>query len=140
MLMCVPNVSNQEGIEGEIFWHFSEITKSLLKKGVLPSEFVGEPLPEIRVAWRQTKQGKGRNKAERSMSLNNLPGYCQNGCLACSVEASERAGNIYLYCGSTSTRRKTGLCHWALGRRRLMVVNYSGCPTDTDRSILQCFC
>jgi hypothetical protein len=55
LLMCVPNVFDQEGVEGEILWHFAEIEKSLLKKGALPAEFFGEPLPEIRVSWHQNK-------------------------------------------------------------------------------------
>jgi hypothetical protein len=61
--MCVPNVFDWEGVEGEILWHFAKIEKSLLKKGLLPVEFVGKPLPEIRVLWRQNKQGKGRSRA-----------------------------------------------------------------------------
>ncbi len=61
--MCVPNVFDREGVEGEILWHFAKIEKSLLKKGVLPAEFVGGPLPKIRVSWRQNKQGKGRSRA-----------------------------------------------------------------------------
>jgi hypothetical protein len=56
-----------EGLDGEIYWHFSDIEKSLLKKGALPTEYVGEPLPKIKLSWRQSKQGKGRNKAEKKM-------------------------------------------------------------------------
>jgi hypothetical protein len=63
LLMCVPNVFDWEGVEGEILWHFAEIEKSLLKKGALPAEFVGKPLTEIRVLWHQNKQGKGRSRA-----------------------------------------------------------------------------
>jgi hypothetical protein len=66
MLMYVPSVFDQDGVEGEILWHFSKIEKSLLKKGKLPTEFVGVPLPEISVSWRQNKQGKGRIKQRRA--------------------------------------------------------------------------
>jgi hypothetical protein len=47
--MNVPLVLDRGGIEGEIIWHLMEKEKGLLKKGVLPSEYVGVQLPEIRV-------------------------------------------------------------------------------------------
>jgi hypothetical protein len=60
MLMCVPSVFDWDGVEGEILWHFSKIEKSLLKKGKLPTEFVGLPSPEDQciLASEQTKKRK----------------------------------------------------------------------------------
>jgi hypothetical protein len=135
LLMCVPNIFDWEGVEGEILWHFTEIEKSLLKKGALPAEFVGKPLPKIRVSWHQNKQGKGRSKVEKSMSLNSLPGFCQNGCLICSVKAAERDWKRLSI--PWEKFNKMGLCRQVLGRKSLMVVNYNGRPTNSDQSILQ---
>ncbi len=58
LLMNVPAVLEQGGVENEILWHQSEIEKKLLKRGTLPLEYVGIPLPDIKVSWRQSKQGK----------------------------------------------------------------------------------
>jgi hypothetical protein len=89
LLMNIPPVLDRAGVEGMIIWHFTEIEKGLLKKGLLPVEYVGVPLPEIKVSWRQNKQGKGKNKAEKDLTLNNLSGFQENGCLVCTVEAGE---------------------------------------------------
>jgi hypothetical protein len=70
--MCIPSVFDWDGVEREILWHFTKIEKSLLKKGKLPTGYVGAPLPMIRVSWHQNKQGKGKNKVEESLCLNNL--------------------------------------------------------------------
>jgi hypothetical protein len=63
LLMNVPPVLDRGGIKGEIIWHLMEIEKGLLKKGVLPSEYVGIQLPKIRVNWNQNKQGKGKKQS-----------------------------------------------------------------------------
>ena len=89
LLMNVPLVLDRGGVKGEIIWHLAEIEKGLPKKGVLPSEYVGVQLPKIRVTWQKNKQGKGKNKVEKDLSLNNLPGFQENGCLVCTVEAVE---------------------------------------------------
>ncbi len=75
LLMGVPSMFNCEELKGEIYWHFSDIEKSLLKKDALPTEYVGEPLPKIKLSWQQSKQGKGRNKAEKKLCLNDLVGF-----------------------------------------------------------------
>jgi hypothetical protein len=90
LLMNVPPVFDRNGVvESEIIWDLADIEKSLLKKGVLPTEFIGTPLPEIKVLWRQNKQGKGRTKAEKDLSLNKLVQFQENGCLVCTVKATE---------------------------------------------------
>ncbi len=72
LLMNVPAVLDRAGIESKIMWHLVEIEKSLLKKGRLPTEYVGVPLPAINISWRQNKQGKGKNNAKKDLSLNKL--------------------------------------------------------------------
>ncbi len=59
LLMNIPPVLDRAGIEGKIIWHLAEVEKGLLKKGLLLAEYIGVPLPEIKVSWRQNKQGKG---------------------------------------------------------------------------------
>ncbi len=71
-------VLDRGGVEGEIIWHLTEIEKGLLKKVVLLSEYVGIKLTKIRVTWRQNKQGKEKNKAEKDLSLNKLPTFQEN--------------------------------------------------------------
>jgi hypothetical protein len=82
-----------------------EIEKGLLKKGVLSSEYVGIQLPKIRVTWQQNKQGKGKNKAEKNLSLNKLPAFQENGCLVCTVEAVEGSCQNWAPSGKRSTKR-----------------------------------
>jgi hypothetical protein len=65
LLMNVPPILDCSGVEGEILRHLLEIEKGLLKKGRLPTEYIRAPHPEIRVSWRQNKQGKGKNKAKK---------------------------------------------------------------------------
>jgi hypothetical protein len=78
LLINVSLVLDRGSVEGEIIWHLMEIEKSLLKKGVLPSKYVGVQLPKIRVTWQQNKQRKGKNKAEKDLSLNKLPTFQEN--------------------------------------------------------------
>ncbi len=89
LLMNVPPVLDRVGVECQILWHLAEIEKSLLKKGLLPMEYIGVPLPNINLLWRQNKQGKGKNKAKKNLSLNKLAAFQDNGCLVCAVEALE---------------------------------------------------
>ncbi len=135
LLMNVPVVFDRNGVEGEIIWHIAEIEKSLLKKGVLSSESIGTPLPEIKVSWRQNKQGKGKTKAEKDLSLNNLVQFQENGCLVCTVEAAEgpwgRLGPLW------EAFHRTGMSRRALGRSTLMVVMFNGRPNDNNRITMQ---
>jgi hypothetical protein len=64
LLMNVPPVLDRGGVEEEIIWHLKQIENSLLRKGKLSTEFVGVLLTEMKVSWRQSKQGKGRTKEE----------------------------------------------------------------------------
>ncbi len=135
LLMNVLLVLDRAGIEGKIIWHLAEIEKGLLKKGLLPAEYIGVPLSEIKVSWRQNKQGKGKKKAEKDLTLNNLSAFQENGCLVCTVEAREgswpRLGPLW------EGFHRMGLSHHALGRSCLMVVMYNGRATDSDRVTMQ---
>jgi hypothetical protein len=90
MIMCVRNIFDRVGLEEEVIWHLKDIEKSLTKKGTKSSKLIGIPLPEIKISWQQNKQGKGKSKAEKDLSLNNLVGFQQNGCIVCMVEAAEK--------------------------------------------------
>ena len=113
LLMNVPPVFDRNGVDGKIIWHVVEIEKGLLKKGVLPTEFIGSCLPEIKVSWRQSKQGKGKIKAEKDLSLNKLVQFQENGCLVCMVEAGDGSwghlGPLW------ESFHQTGMSQWALG-------------------------
>ena len=89
LLVNVPPVFNRNGVEGEIISHLAEIEKSLIKKWILPTEFICAPLPEIMVSWRQNKKRKGKTKAGKDLSLNKLVQFQENGCLMCTVEAAQ---------------------------------------------------
>jgi hypothetical protein len=135
LLMNVPLVLDRGGSEGEIIRHLTEIEKGLLKKGVLPSEYIGIHLPEINVTCQQNKQGKGKNKVEKDLSLNKLTTFQETECLVCTVEAAEgswpRLGPLW------EAFHKMGLCWWALGCSCLMVVMYNGRATDSDCITMQ---
>jgi hypothetical protein len=124
LFMNVSAVMDRVGIESKIMWHLAKIKKSLLKKGRLPTEYIGFPLPVINVLWRQNKQGKGENKAKKDLSLNKLSAFQESGCLVCTVEASEgswpRLGLLW------EAFHKMGLSWQSLGRSCLMVVLYNG--------------
>jgi hypothetical protein len=120
LLMNVPAVLDRVDIESKIMWHLAVIEKSLLKKGRLPTEYVGVPLPTITILWRQNKKGKGKNKAKKDLFLNKLSTFQENGCLVCTVEASEgswpRLGPLW------EAFHKMGLSWQALGRSCLVVA------------------
>jgi hypothetical protein len=75
LLMNVTPVLDRSGVEGEILWHLAEIENGLLKKGHLPTEYIGVSLPEIKVLWRQNKQGKGKTRPRRTLPLTSLPPF-----------------------------------------------------------------
>ena len=133
--MNVPPVFDKVGVEGEIKWHLAECQKKLLRKGLLRSDLHGTPLPEIKVTWQQNTQGKGRNKAEQNLSLNKLIPFQENGCMVCTVEASERS---WAHLGPLWEHyHRTGLVRRSLGRSALVIVMYNGRPTDNDRLTMQ---
>jgi hypothetical protein len=89
----------------------------------------------MKVSWRQSKQGKGRTKEERALSLNLLgTTYQQNGCPVCTVEVAEGS---WKRLGPLWEIFHTGLSRRALGRKCLMVVMYDGKETNNDRVTMQ---
>jgi hypothetical protein len=62
LLVNVPPVLDRVGSESKIMWHLAEIEKHLLKKGLLPAEYIGVSLPNINIWWRQNKQGKVKTR------------------------------------------------------------------------------
>ena len=93
------------------------------------------PLPEVRVNWRQNKQGKGKNKAEKELSMNTLVAFQENGCSVCTVEASE--GQWPRLAPLFESFHKTEAYRRALGRYCIMVVLFNGRATDGDRITMQ---
>jgi hypothetical protein len=49
LLMNVPPVLERGGMESKIVWHLCKLKKRFLKKGILPEEYGGVPLPAISV-------------------------------------------------------------------------------------------
>jgi hypothetical protein len=135
LLMNVPPIHDRAGVEQEIIWHLAEIEKGLMKKGKLPEAYIRVPLPEIKVSWRQKKQGRGKNKAEKDLLLNKLPAFQENGHLVCTVEAWEgswpRMGPLW------EAFHKMGLCRRALCQSCLLVVMFNGQATDSDHVTMQ---
>jgi hypothetical protein len=94
------------------------------------------PLPKISVAWRQSKQGKGKSKVEQDLSLNLLgQPFQENGCLVCTVEAAK---GLWKHLGPPwEAFHKMGLRRRALGRSCLMIVMFNGRPTESDWVMMQ---
>jgi hypothetical protein len=88
LLVCVPSVFDSQGFEEEVRYRLKEMENSLCGSGDLPTSLLTEPLPPLMVTWRQNKQGKGQNKTEQHLSLNDLEWFKQKGCLICTVEAA----------------------------------------------------
>jgi hypothetical protein len=136
--MNVPPVLDRGSIKGKITSHLAEIKKGLLKKGLIPTEYIGVPLSEIKVSWRQNKQKKGENKAEKDLTLNKLAAFQESGCLVCTVEAWEgswpRLGPLW------EAFHKMGLSRRALGWSCLIVVMYNGWATNSGRVTMQQLC
>jgi hypothetical protein len=135
-MMNVPPVLDRGGIKSKIIWHLIETKKSFLNKGTLPAEYVGTPLPKLRVSWRQNKQGKGKSKAARDLSLNKLAAFRENGCLVCMVEAAEGSWPQLGYLREAFHRM--GLSWRALGRSCLMVVMYNGKAIKSNWVTMRC--
>jgi hypothetical protein len=135
LLMNIPPILDRAGVEGEIIWHLTSIKKHQIGKGMLTSEYLGFPLLEIRVAWQQNKQGKGKNKAEKDLWLNKLSAFQENGCLVCTVEAAE--GSWPRLSPLWEEFRKLGHCRRTLGHSCLVVVMYNGLATDSDCITMQ---
>jgi hypothetical protein len=135
LLINVPSVLDRGSITNKIILHLTEIEKGFLKKGTIPAEYLGIPLPELRVSWRQNKQGKGTSKAERDLSLNKLAAFRENGCLICTVEAAEgswpRLGPL------REAFHRTGQSRRALGLSCLVVVMYNSKATESDQVTMQ---
>jgi hypothetical protein len=81
-IICCPTLINKDGLTQELVRNLKEVKLKLIRKGFVSSDFMDEPLPTFYILWRQNTQGKGRNKGEKLLSLNNLPLFIQNGCVS----------------------------------------------------------
>jgi hypothetical protein len=50
LLMNAPLVLECRRAKGKIIWHLTEIEKGLMKKGVLPTEYIVVPFTNIKVS------------------------------------------------------------------------------------------
>jgi hypothetical protein len=130
----MPNVFDRQGSEEEVRYCLKEIEISLWNKGKLDTSLLTVPLPNFVVTWHQNKQGKGQNKTEQCLSLNNLDGFKQKDCLVCTVEAAVDTWPCFgpLW----QNFHKTGMMRQTLGQHCAIVVMYSGNRTN-DRSVMQ---
>ena len=51
LLMCCPPMFDRKVIDEEICFHLHLIEKDLIRKGKLSPNFIGVPLPDIKVSW-----------------------------------------------------------------------------------------
>jgi hypothetical protein len=92
-IMCCPNVFNKEGLTKELLFHMKEVEKKLMAIGWLLYTLMDEPLPPISIQWQQGTQGKGWNKREKQLLLNNLPAFGQIGCLVLTIKKKKARGH-----------------------------------------------
>ncbi len=135
LLVCIPNVFDRQGFEEEVQSRLKEMEISLCNKGKHDTTLLTVPLPNFVVTWCQNKQGEGWNKTEQRLSLNNLDGFKQKGCLVCTVEAAVDTwpcfGPLWQHF------HKTGMMRQTFGQRCAIVVMYSGNRTNVDRLVMQ---
>jgi hypothetical protein len=134
-IMCCPNVFDKEGLTKELLFHMKAVEKKLMAKGWLSYTLMDEPLPPISIQRRQSTHGKGWNKREKQLSLNNLPAFGLIGCLVLTVKMEEgtwaRLGPLWRALNSM------GLVHQIFGQTAVLVVLYGGKPTESDQNTLQ---
>jgi hypothetical protein len=88
-IFCCLSVFEREGLTKELTYNLNMVEKKICNKGQLPMDLHDEPLPAMYISWRQNSQGRGQNRRERQLSLNNLEAYGQNGCLVLSIKMEE---------------------------------------------------
>jgi len=134
-ICCSPNVFEREGLTEELIYNMKLVEKKMCNKGQLSMDLYDEPLPAMHISWRHNSQGKGRNKRERKLSLNDLEAFGQNGCQVLSIETEEgtwsRFGPLW------RMANKMCLVRPVFGRKAVMVVLYGGKPTESDRNTIQ---
>ncbi len=108
----------------------------MIRKGSVPSNFMDKPLPTCNILRHQNTQGKGRNKGKKLLSLNNLPSFIQKGCVVCTIETEE---GTWAWLGPLwKMLNKMGLSHRIFGWKDVIVVLFSGKPTWSDCTTIQC--
>jgi hypothetical protein len=134
-IFCCPSIFKREGLTKELTYNLNMVEKKMCNKGQLPMDLHDKPLPVMYISWRQNSQGRGQNRRERQLSLNNLEAYGQNGCLVLSIEMEESTWPCFgpLW----QMLNKMGLVRPVFGQRAVMVVLYGGKPTESDRNTIQ---
>ncbi len=123
---------DREDFEEEVRYRLKEIKIWMCTKGKLDTTLLTIPLSDLVITWHQNKQGKGRNKSEQRLLLNNLEGFQQKGCLICTVEGAvntwPRVGLLWQHF------HKTGLCHrpWHYGGKHSLLNLQFVKPPNAD--------
>ncbi len=129
-IMCCPDLFDKEGITKELLFHMKEVKKKMIMKGQLPSTLIDDPLPLISISWQQSTQGKGRNKREKLLLLNNLPSFGQNGCMVLTIKTEE--GTWACFGPIWRMLNRMDLVLRIFGQKAVLVVLYGGKPTELD--------
>jgi hypothetical protein len=133
--MCFPNLFDKDGLTQELVGNLKEGKLKLIRKRSVSSDFMDKPLPTFNILWCQNTQGKGRNKGEKLLSLNNLPSFIHNGCVVCTIEMGE--GTWAQLRPLWKMLTKIGLSCWIKGWKVVMVVLFGGKPTQSDQTTIQ---
>ena len=134
-IVCCPDLFDKEGITKELLFHMKEVEKKMITKGQLPSTLIDDFLPLISISRQQRTQGKGQNKGEKLLLLNNLPSFSQNGCMVLTIKTEE--GTWVCFGPIWRMLNRMGLVRRIFERKAVLIVLYGGKPTELDRNTLQ---
>ena len=135
VIIGVPRVFCPHGTTEQICYYLKEMEKQLISKGKMDLNLIDKPLPQQVIGWRSQRKGKSRNRMEQRLSLNNIPGYKENGCWILSIEGAPE--DWPRLCALWNLFWKSGVARTILGRRCKMVQVFSGGYSNTDRSTMQ---
>ena len=135
VIIGVPRVFCPHGTKEQINHYLKEMEKQLISKGKADLDLIDKPLPQIVINWRPQRKGKSRNRMEQRLSLNNIPGYKENGCWILSIEGAPE--DWPRLCPLWNLLWKSGVARTILGRRCKMVQVFNGGYSGTDRSTMQ---
>ena len=135
MIYGCPRLFDVEGTTAQIIFGMQEAEKKLIKKGKVSNDLTGVPLSRMNVSWRPTRKGPNRSNEDRRLSLNNIPGFAENGCWILSIETApddnKRLSPLINYFW------KSGMCRLLLGRRTKVTITHTGASNYADRTTVQ---
>jgi hypothetical protein len=93
-IFCCPSIFKRECLTKELIYNLKTVKKKLCNKGQLSIDHHDEPLPAMYILWRQNSQGRGQNRRERQLSLNNLEAYAKMVVWFCPSKQKEEHGHV----------------------------------------------